>query len=276
MPTAIILSSYVAAARIGGGAQQLTLAALGVEAFLVPTVLLGASPARAGKGRATDPELYQALMGGLESEGLFGHADLLVTGHFSFPEQVQMAADAIAKLRAGSPGAVVVVDPVLGDAPKGLYVKPEVAAAVAGLLVPQADWITPNLWELDHLSGMAVATLDDVITAARSLGRRALVTSAPAEDGEIGLLLWDGATATRLSHARAPSAPNGTGDLVTAVFAAGLVEGLTPLAAAQRAAGAAADAVVAAQASGASDLPLARLGPRLVRPEAAVRIEVLA
>jgi pyridoxine kinase len=276
MPTAIILSSYVAAARIGGGAQQLALAALGIEAFLVPTVLLGASPARAGKGRATDPELYQALMDGLESEGLFGRADLLVTGHFSFPEQVRMAADAIAKLRAGSPGALVVVDPVLGDAPKGLYVKPEVAAAVAQLLVPLADWITPNLWELGHLSGRTVETPAEVAAAARSLGQPALVTSAPAQEGEIGLLLWDGATATRLSHVRAPSAPNGTGDLVTAVFAAGLVEGLTPLAAAQRAAGAAADAVSAAQGLGGADLPLATMAPRLVRPQAAVRIEALA
>jgi hypothetical protein len=33
MPVALILSSFVVANRIGGGAQQLVMAALGVEAF---------------------------------------------------------------------------------------------------------------------------------------------------------------------------------------------------------------------------------------------------
>ena len=52
MPLALILSSYVAAARVGGGAQQFALAPFGIDPVLVPTVLFGRSPAR---GRASPP-----------------------------------------------------------------------------------------------------------------------------------------------------------------------------------------------------------------------------
>src|SRR5688572_646278 len=148
MPLALILSSYVAAGWIGGGAQQLALAAFGIDPVLIPTVMFGASPAKGGRGRATDPELFQQLLDGVEGQGLIGRADLIVTGHFSLPEQVLLACETIAKARAGGRQPIVIVDPVLGDAPKGLYVKPDVAKALAERLVPLADWLTPNLWEL--------------------------------------------------------------------------------------------------------------------------------
>jgi pyridoxine kinase len=171
---------------------------------------------------------------------------------------------------------VVVVDPILGDAPDGLYVRPEVAEAVAARLVPLADWITPNLWELGHLTG---APLDDVaaaVAAARRLGKPALVTSAPADAGEIGVLFVDGKAATLFAHPRLERVPNGTGDLITASFGAGLVEGLAPLAAAERAARAVSEAVKAAQDWRAPELPIVALGDRLVRPTADLRIATLS
>ena len=41
MPLALILSSFVAASRIGGAAQQYLLAAHRIDPVLVPTVMLG-------------------------------------------------------------------------------------------------------------------------------------------------------------------------------------------------------------------------------------------
>jgi pyridoxine kinase len=207
--------------------------------------------------------------------------DLVITGHFSLPEQVDIAAGVLERVRAadragaatGKP--IVVVDPIMGDRPGGLYVKPEVAEAVAGRLVPLADWITPNLWELGRLAGEDVLGAAGAIRAVRRLGARALVTSVPAGAGEIGLLYVDEADACLFSHPMIPQVPNGTGDLVTACFGAGLVEGLAPLAAAERAARAAAESVKAGDDWHASELPIVALGERLVRPTAEVRIERL-
>lgn len=276
MPLALVLSSFVAASRIGGAAQQYVLAAHRIDPVLVPTIMLGRNPARGAGGQATPPELFARMLADVEADALFGLVDLVITGHFSSAEQVEIAAGALARIQAASERApVIVVDPILGDAPKGLYVKPEVAQAVAGRLVPLADWITPNVWELGHLTGRPTGDAASVVGAVRGLGKPALVTSAPAGPDETGLMFVTEAQATLFAHRRLPQAPNGTGDLVTASFGAGLVEGLDPLAAAERAARAAAEAVQAAQDWRAPELPIVALGERLVRPTAALRIERL-
>jgi pyridoxine kinase len=167
---------------------------------------------------------------------------------------------------------VVVVDPILGDAPKGLYVKPEVARAVADRLVPLADWITPNLWELGYLAGREITDVADAVAAARTLGKPALITSAPVGETETGLIFVTAEAATVFAHPRLPEAPNGTGDLVAASFGAGLVEGLRPIVAAERAARAAGEVVKAAQDWRSPELPIVALGERIVRPTAEVRI----
>lgn len=283
MPLALILSSYVAASRIGGGAQQYVLAADRIDPVLVPTVLLGRSPAHgAPGGGATPAGLFEGMLQGVEADGIFGLVDLVITGHFSLVEQVRAAARTIAAVRAAPRGGafaaapVVVVDPILGDEPKGLYVKPEVARAVADELVPLADWITPNAWELTYLSGQSVADAAGAVDAARRVGRAALVTSIPAGEGRIGLVLAEPAGAVLISHPKAASAPNGVGDLVTASFGSGLTLGLEPQAAAERAARAVAQAVRAAGKWNAPELPLVALGERLARPSGDVAVERLA
>lgn len=273
---ALILSSFVAASRIGGAAQQYVLAAHKIDPVLAPTVMLGRNPARGSKGQVTPPELFAQMLAEIEADAIFGMVDLVITGYFALPEQVEIAADVLARVQAASERApVVVVDPVLGDAPKGLYVAADVALAVAERLVPLADWITPNLWELGHLTGGPIGDAASAVAAARRLGKPALITSAPAGEGQTGLLLVEAETATLFAHPRLAQAPNGTGDLVTASFGAGLVEGLSPAAAAERAARAASETVQAAQDWRAPELPIVALGWRLVRPTAPLHIEKL-
>lgn len=276
MPLALILSSFVAASRIGGAAQQYVLAAHKIDPVLAPTVLLGRSPAKGAKGEPTPPDVLRRMLADIEADAVFGMVDLVLTGHFSTAEQVEIAAGVLERIRAGAERQpVLLVDPIMGDEPKGLYVNPGVADAVAARLVPLADWITPNVWELGRLSGELVRDVASVLAATRKLGRPALVTSVPLDAGEIGLMLWDGAEAVLFAHPRIPRVPSGTGDLVAASFGAGLVEGLTPRAAAERASRAAAEAVKAAEDWQAPELPIVALAERVVRPTAAVRIEPL-
>jgi pyridoxine kinase len=284
VPLALILSSFVAASRIGGAAQQYVLAAHKIDPVLAPTAMFGRTPARGGKGEVTSPDVFRRMLGDIEADALFGMVDLIITGHFSDPEQVEIAAGVIERVRQSertTPGLnggtrpLVIVDPILGDAPKGLYVKPEVADQVATRLVPLADFITPNLWELGFLTDRRPTTPEAARDAARALGRPALVTSAPAGEGEVGLLYVDANQAVLFAHARQDSAPNGTGDLVTACFGAGLIQGLAPAEAAVRAARAAVIAVEAARAWRAPELPIVAIADRLADPQAEVRTEQL-
>jgi pyridoxine kinase len=282
VPLALILSSFVAASRIGGAAQQYVLAAHKIDPVLAPTAMFGRTPARGGKGEATSPEVFRRMLGDIEADALFGLVDLIITGHFSNPEQVEIAAGVIERVRgakrteaAAGPRPLVLVDPVLGDAPKGLYVPYEVARAVEERLVPQADWLTPNLWELGFLTDRTITSAAEARDAVRALGRPALVTSAPAGPDEVGLLYVDKEEAVLFAHRRIASAPNGTGDLVTASFGAGLIERMDPRDAAERAARAAAEVVNAAAARKSTELPIVAVADRIVRPKAQVRVEVL-
>ena len=276
MPVALILSSFVAASRIGGAAQQYVLAAHKIDPVLAPTVMFGRSPALGGQGEVTSPEVFRRMLADIEADATFGLVDLVITGHFSSPEQVEIAAAMLERIQAAAgPAPIVIVDPILGDAPKGLYVSAGVARAVADRLVPLSDWITPNLWELGHLAGADLGDAAATVAAARKLGKPALVTSAPAHADEIGMLFVEAGAATLFAHPRLPRAPSGTGDLVTASFGAGLVEGLAPAAAAERAARAAFEVVQAAQQGRFAELPIVALGQRLVRPTAPLRIQRL-
>jgi pyridoxine kinase len=281
MPLALVLSSFVAASRIGGGAQQYVLAAHKIDPVLAPTVMFGRSPAKGAEGQVTSPEVLARILADIEADAIFGLVDLVLTGHFSLPEQVEIAAGVLERVRAANrEGAyadrpVVVVDPVMGDEPKGLYVKPDVADVLAKRLVPVADWITPNVWELSHLTGRPVRDAREAVEAARALGKGALVTSVPVSADEIGLLFVTADTAVLFSHPRVEHMPNGTGDLVAASFGAGLVERLEPEAAAERAARAAAETVEATLAWRAPELPIVALADRLVAPRAEVRVQRL-
>jgi pyridoxine kinase len=284
MPLAIVLSSFVAGSRVGGFPQALVMAAWAIDPVLVPTVLFGRRPGQgvAPGGAPVDDAVFRGVLAGFEATGLLGRADAIVTGYFASAAQVEAAAGLIDRARgadragAYGPRTHIVVDPIMGDDPDGLYVRPEVAEAVERLLVPRADVVTPNAWELRRLTGGGGATgADDLAERARRLGRPVLVTSTPAGVGRIGGMFVDGERTDLISHERRAAVPNGTGDVVAAVLAAHLIEGDPPGRAAERAIRAVAEVVQAVDAWGAEELPVVALGARLRTPTAPVRVERL-
>jgi pyridoxine kinase len=221
----LILSSFVASSPVGGGAQALALAGLDVETVLAPTVLFGRHPGLGPPGGgAVDAEIFAGVLAGIEANGVFARVDAVITGYFADPAQIEAAVRTIDAVKAVRPEALIVVDPIMGDTGKGLYVKEPVAQAIATQLVPRADLITPNAWEMERLSGLPTHDAASALIAARSL-ERAVLTSSVAVGPNIGVLWVDGREAWLASHARAPSAPNGTGDLLTCLFAAALLGG---------------------------------------------------
>ncbi|HVN02194.1 MAG TPA: PfkB family carbohydrate kinase [Caulobacteraceae bacterium] len=268
MARVLILSSYVASSRVGGGAQALALARLGIEPILIPTVLFGRHPGHGPPGgRAVEPEVMAEMLEGVAAQGLYAALDAVITGHFSTPEQVELAAKAIGEVRAAS-AARIVVDPIMGDDGR-LYVREPVAAAIARELVPRADLVAPNAWELGRLTGVAVEDPKSALAAARRLGKPTLVSSVRSGD-DIGVLYVDARQVWLGSHASAPAAPHGVGDLLTALFTAGLAEGLPVPETFRAAVSGVAEAVLAA--AGAPELAVQAL-PRELAASPRVKVE---
>lgn len=282
MPLALIVSSFVAGSRVGGFAQSLALAVLGVDPVLAPTVTFGRHPGWGPPGGvAVSSEVLRDVLEGVEAQGLFGLSDVILTGYFATADQVEVAAAAIDRARAcdraeaATPTLRMIVDPILGDDPGGLYVRPEVEAAIRAHLLPRADLLAPNRWELERLSGTPVTDAARALAAARSLGVPVLASSIPVGADQLGVLYTDADQAWLATHGKAAAAPHGTGDLLTALFAAALIEGLPPPTALTRAVAGVVDAVDAALAWDAPELPLVALGGKLGTPSASVALEVL-
>lgn len=272
MSRVLILSSHVAASRVGGGAQALALARLGIEPILVPTVLYGRHPGHGPPGGgAVEAVTFAAMLGGVEAQGLFGRLDAVITGYFSSPEQVTIAGRALRAVKAASPGATVIVDPIMGDDDNGLYVKEAVAEALAELLVGEADVLAPNAWELARLTGCAAHDPASAMAAAQRLETPVMVSSIRLGD-EIGALYVARDEAWFACHAARDVAPKGTGDLLTALFTAGLLGGYGAPDALELAVGGVADAIAAA--GGDDELPLTAL-PNFLVGSPRVRLEPL-
>ena len=269
-PAVLILSSFVAASRVGGGAQALALARLGLEPILAPTVQFGRHPGYGSPGgKAVEAETMASMLRAIEAQGHFARLAAVITGYFATADQVAVAADVIAKVRVGSPEAMIVVDPIMGDAERGLYVREAVANAIEQQLVPAADLIAPNAWELGRLADTPIGDAQAALGAAREVGRPALVSSVPA-GREIGALYVDAAGAWLARHARTETAPKGAGDLLTALFTVARLAGAGPRAALAAAVGGVAEAV--ARAGEADEFPVNAM-PLKLAPSKRVRIE---
>jgi pyridoxine kinase len=245
----LILSSLVAASAVGGSAQAAALERQGVQAMLIPTVLYGRHPGLGAPGGGSVPQdLFGGVIAGVAASGALAKVEAVIAGYFASAEQVAAAARLIDQARQANAAVRIIVDPIMGDEGVGLYVSEATAAAMAGALVPRADLVCPNAWELGRLTGQEVTDVASALAAAHALGRPALVSSV-AERGDIANLLTGEEGAFLATHARAPGAPRGCGDRLTAAFTAAWLSGAMAQAALTAATRAVADAVLGAGAA---------------------------
>lgn len=239
MARVVAISSFLAHGRVGLGATVPVLQALGHEVIQLPTIILSNHPGHAQvAGQAVSPEHLDAMLDALAANGWLAGASAIITGYLPSPGHVSFAARAAREIRRLNPAAIYVCDPILGDDPKGLYIDPQAAVTIRNLLVPHADLITPNRFELSWLTGREVDRPGDCQSAAETLACRAvLATSIPAGADPAGarllanVLIADGESLC-LTTPRRHGVPHGTGDVLTALISGHLVCGPNPLGAA--------------------------------------------
>ncbi len=223
------LQSHVAYGYVGNRAAVFPLQRLGHEVWAVNTVEFSNHTGYgAWKGRAAPAEQVAEIVHGIEALGVLKTCDALLTGYVGDAALADVILDTARRVRRANPRAIWCCDPVLGDVDTGIYVKPGIDTFFRERALPAADLITPNHFELEHLTGAAVKTLDQALAAARQLlngPRLALVTSlrrsdAPTDRVEMLAVTADAAWRIATPLIGFPIAPNGTGDAVAALFAA--------------------------------------------------------
>lgn len=230
----------------------------------MPTTLMGRHPGwGAPGGGAVEAERLRDMWSAIREQDL--HFDGVLTGYMGEVGHIDLAADIIGDIRAINTDAKIWVDPVMGDHGK-LYIPERRAAAIRDTLVPLADCITPNLWELSWLSGQTLETPEDIRKAASAYGS-VLITSVLDGD-DIGAAWESPEDALICSHEKFQSVPHGGGDSLGAILLAHHLRGLDARTALGAAVGSIFDIMRAADATDAGELPLVRCQGSLITPQA--------
>ena len=279
------IQSHVAYGHVGNAAAVFALQRLGLEVWPVMTVQLSNHTGYAGwRGRSFEAEHIAELSRGLEEVGALAACRAVLSGYLgtaAVGEQVLVAVDRATRC---NPDAIYVCDPVMGDHGRGLYVPEEVAAFFKERAVPRARIVTPNLFELERLTGRPIESNEAALAAAqdlRALGPEVvLVTSLRFPESEpqsVALLAVTGAGAWRVVTPWLDMSPpaNGAGDTVAALFLGhyllasdGPAQGIEVVAeAAAKAASATFALVEATHAAGSRELQLIAAQDKLVQPD---------
>lgn len=257
-PTVLSIQSRVAHGHVGNAAAAFVLQVLGCEVVELPTVLLSAHPGHGRPGGGAVPaEMLAAMLDGLERIGVLARIDAIIVGYLGTVANGMVALDAVTRVRIANPNALVVVDPVIGDRDGGRYVADGIAELFRDRLIPVADVVKANHFELETLTGRPVRTIDDAVKALSALGvALPVVTSLELAEGMLGTLaLIEGRPHLHTARAVAEP-PHGLGDSLGAALTAHLVAGLAPAAALARAIGMVEALIGAALALRRNELPL--------------------
>ncbi|MGH6898800.1 MAG: pyridoxal kinase PdxY [Geminicoccaceae bacterium] len=226
--TGAILSiqSQVAYGHVGNSAAMLPLQRLGFDVLALNTVQLAHHPGYGTwRGHKLGCEQLGEILRGLEERGVLGRCVAVLSGYLGDGAVADVVLRAVAAVRRARPEACYLCDPVIGDDGPGVFVSAGVPEAIGERLVPLADIAVPNRFELAHLTGQSIRSLEDAVAAVAALrarGPRLVVATGlelPDRPDELAVLAATAEEAWLVATPRLPLAiGGGTGDAFAALF----------------------------------------------------------
>jgi pyridoxine kinase len=229
--TILSIQSSVVYGHVGNSAVTFPLMRMGVEVWPVITVHFSNHTGyESWRGPLLSAADLRNVVRGLDERGVLGEVDAVLSGYQGAEDIGAMILEAVALVKLRNPAAIYCCDPVLGDADTGSYVRPGIPEFMRARVVPAAQIITPNQFELTSLTGLPVSTMEEALAAAdaaRALGPEVvLITSvvrADATPGTIDMVAVDADGAWLVSTPRLPHTFTGSGDVTAATFLATLL-----------------------------------------------------
>ncbi|MEU6429412.1 bifunctional hydroxymethylpyrimidine kinase/phosphomethylpyrimidine kinase [Microbispora sp. NPDC046973] len=215
----------IAGSDSGGGAgiqaDLKTMLALGVHGMSVIAAVTAQNSLGVQGYWELPPEAVRAQL-----DSVLGDigAQAIKTGMLASSVLVETVAEVLAGVTAP-----VVVDPVGVSKHGDSLLAPEAVETVKRVLLPAATVVTPNLWEVEQLTGVKVEDADDMPRAAEAvlaLGPKWALIKGGHLPGEPVDLLTDGSSAYRLTAERHDNRhTHGTGCTLASAIASYLALG---------------------------------------------------
>src|ERR1700704_769536 len=220
------IQSHVAYGHVGNAAATFPLQRIGVEVWPIHTVQFSNHTGYgAWTGRVFEAFLITELVQGISERGVLGECDGVLSGYMGSAETGAAILDAVARVKAANPKARYCCDPVIGDVGRDIYVRPGIPEFMREHAVPVADVITPNQFELDHLTGRTSATRSDALASIdmlHALGPKTIIVTSLHTDetpfDAIDLVASDASGRFRVRTPKLPISINGAGDAIAALF----------------------------------------------------------
>jgi pyridoxine kinase len=222
------IQSAVAYGHVGNSAAVFPLQRIGVEVMPVYTVNFS-NHTGYGEwgGPLIAPDDVRAVLAGVEARGAFPEVDAVLSGYQGGEGIGEVIIDTVARVKAANPSAIYACDPVMGNAKSGCFVAPAIPVLLRERVVPVADLVTPNQFELGYLTDTQPDTLEstlDSVDLVRAMGPSiVLVTSVERPDREEGTIEMLAVTDEGAWIVQTPLLPmkaNGSGDVTAALFTA--------------------------------------------------------
>ena len=226
------IQSGVMAGAVGNDAAGPIYAQTGLSAARLDTVRLAAHPGHgAMRAQVTPPDSLSALLTDFFSLPKAHNLRLIQTGYFGSATQVAAVATEVREYLLSHPQCQFLCDPVLGDGGR-LYVDSAIKGGMKTHLLPLADYLTPNLFELGALIGKNIKTCDDAMSeglaflSAQELEqcRAILVTGVPQSDGMVSDCLITRTSQTIIHTSQSTGGISGSGDVLAALMASNLLK----------------------------------------------------
>lgn len=218
------IQSHVAYGHVGNSAAVFPLQRLGHEVWPVHTVTFSNHTGYgAWRGPLLSPSDVADVITGIEERGVLGSVDAVLSGYLGGAGIAEVVLDAVARVRSLNADVTWTCDPVMGNATSGCFVHQDIPPLLRSVVVPAADLVTPNQFELGYLTGTSPSTLEETLASADALRATGpssvLVTSVASPDG-IGMLAVTPEGAWSVTTPLLPFHANGSGDLTAALFTA--------------------------------------------------------
>ena len=227
----LTIQSSVAFGHVGNSAAVFPLQRLGIEAWAVNTVHFSN---HTGYGEWRGPLLsaddLRDVVQGVEDRGVLARVAAVLSGYQGAEEVGAVVLETVARTKELNADAVYSCDPVMGDVGRGMFVRPGIPEFMRDRVVPAADVLTPNHFELDFLAGRTTRTVAEVLEAVDTVRDRGpavvLVTSVLTDEtpaGTVDVVAASPEGAWTVRTPLLPISPNGCGDVTAALFLAHLL-----------------------------------------------------
>ena len=224
------IQSWVSFGHVGNASAMFPLQRLGAEVWAINTVQFSNHTGYGDwKGAVYSGQSVRDLVDGIAARQALGRCDAVLSGYVGGADIGEAILHAVTMVRQANPAALYCCDPVIGDDDTGVYVRSGIEDFLRGHALPAADIATPNRFEVERLTGLTCATLDETKRAAllvaamlRPAGPRCvLLTSletAETPAGQIDMMVAEAGVCHLLRTPRLGLTVNGAGDAIAALF----------------------------------------------------------